>query len=400
MTRYTDPYRQDTPARHRDGSWFAEQVAALVQPYETIHLRGLHYRLVAAANRILPDGKTVYVNTTEMWDWLTDTAAKAARWLGYVPFDKVIDNRNASPMIFAIESPPLDTSLAPGQRAALPGIDQMMPSPTCSGVEAAQPYRIIMFGEKASLEPVLRTVAYRCHAELILATGDASDTLIYGVAQRAAADGRPAVVLYFSDFDPSGRNMPTCVARKLQALRTLCFGDLDIKLFPVALTLDQVIEHNLPSTPLKASEKRADKWVAAFGREQTEIDALAALNPAALQRIAEEAIAPFWDPDLSDRAIEAVIDWEDEAKEALQDHPHYDEWHELISTARAEVAAKIDELLKLQEAAEADLDDLLPDLEAVEPEYDDTDAPEPLFNSEDDFETATEALINHKDLAA
>jgi hypothetical protein len=38
---------------------------------------------------------------------------------------------------------------------------------------------------------------------------------------RAAEDGRPSVVLYLSEFDPSGHNMPIVVSRKLQALRDL-----------------------------------------------------------------------------------------------------------------------------------------------------------------------------------
>ena len=98
--------------------------------------------------------------------------------------------------------------------------------------------------------------------------------MIAEMAARAAEDPRPAVVLYFSDFDPSGWQMPVSVSRKLQALRTLRHPDLRIAVHPVALTLDQVRDLNLPSTPLKETEKRADKWRARMGHEQTEIDAL------------------------------------------------------------------------------------------------------------------------------
>jgi hypothetical protein len=38
----------------------------------------------------------------------------------------------------------------------------------------------------------------------------------------------PTVVLYFSDFDPSGRHMPVAVSRKLQTLCDLRFPALDI----------------------------------------------------------------------------------------------------------------------------------------------------------------------------
>ena len=42
----------------------------------------------------------------------------------------------------------------------------------------------------------------------------------------------------------------------------------------------------MPSTPLKSTERRADRWHEAMGVAQTEIDALAALQPALLRRMA------------------------------------------------------------------------------------------------------------------
>jgi hypothetical protein len=60
---------------------------------------------------------------------------------------------------------------------------------------------------------VLRPLAERCQGELILPSGEMTDTLIHDLAGRTFA-GRPAVVLYFSDFDPAGRDMPANVARK------------------------------------------------------------------------------------------------------------------------------------------------------------------------------------------
>jgi len=138
------------------------------------------------------------------------------------------------------------------------------------------------------------------------------------MAARAAADGRPAVVLYFSDFDPSGYQMPISVARSLQALRDLRYPGLDIQIHHVALTLAQVQEHGLPSTPLKESEKRADKWREAWGHEQTEIDALAALQPETLRAIAKDAIKPFWDDSLNGRTTRARDELMEAANAALE----------------------------------------------------------------------------------
>ena len=89
LDKKVDPYRQDTPAGHRDGAWLAEQMARLgiVGP---IHLRGLHYALVSSTSLTKPDGAR-YLNNADDWEWLQVEASKAARWLGYVPFDRIID---------------------------------------------------------------------------------------------------------------------------------------------------------------------------------------------------------------------------------------------------------------------------------------------------------------------
>src|SRR5262249_28426189 len=160
------------------------------------------------------------------------------------------------------------------------------------------PYRVIFLGEKSSLHDELAPVAQHVQAELLLPTGEISDTLIYDLARRAARYGRPAVVFYFSDFDPSGWQMSITVARKLQALKTLLFPSSEIEVHRVALTLEQAIHNRLPSTPLKATEKRGNAWKERWGREQTEIDALIALHPGTVRRLAEEAVKPYFDETL------------------------------------------------------------------------------------------------------
>lgn len=93
-----DPYRLDTDARHRDGRWIAELLNQLLAPTKQIHCRGLHYLLVSTTGLTKPNGKP-YENNDEDWTWLSETAGKAARWLGYIPFERIIDKRNAPPII-------------------------------------------------------------------------------------------------------------------------------------------------------------------------------------------------------------------------------------------------------------------------------------------------------------
>lgn len=307
-----DPY---LAWRHRrEAEWFARWFDRLVPPPAKKHLRGLFYLLVTRPDATGPDGKT-FVNDYAHWQ-IVLSASKAARWLGLVPPERIIDERNSPPEIFVPSPGPVTASVTTGEGCTIPA-SPTLPGIALNGFVGRQPCRIVFYGEKSSLGEVLRPIAEQTGAEMILATGESSDTLIAGMAQRAADDGRPAVVLYFSDFDPSGHEMPANVARKLMALRDLYHPDLNVKLYPVALTIEQVRTLSLPSSPLKATERRAAKWRQAMGHEQTEIDALVELHPDALRRAVYDAIRPFYDAGLNNRVFEAEQRWRDEAGRGL-----------------------------------------------------------------------------------
>ena len=345
-----------------------------------------------------PTSSGIRINSEPNWDFV-QKAAKAARWLGYVPFDRIRDERNAEPEILRPEHP---ISTGFGQLYAsclldVPGLEAVLPYVSASAPEPLQPYRIIFVGEKSSLRDKLRPLAQEIGAELVLPTGEASDTIIAGIASRAAADGRPAVVLYFSDFDPSGLQMPVSVARKLQALRDLEHPDLQIEVHRVALILDQVTEFGLPSTPLKETERRADKWQAIWGREQTEIDALIALHPGAVHDLAEQAIAPFYDPTLQQRARRPAAEWEAKARQELLSSENYPAACSVIENALEGVSAAVNALKQAQANALAILPRLHTRIPAPDPVIEAV-PPDPLFTSRDAFCTASLRLIAAKRL--
>ncbi len=342
-----DPYRLHTPAGYRNAEWFAEQFQRFNGAYGRVHLRGFHYELVAETGIYLPapiaghEG-LIYESTDECWNWLYKTASIAARWLGFVPFSRIIDEKNDAPEVFKAEDWDVQVQRTDGEGIDLPRKNEIIPRFTCP-LPVRQPYRIAFIGEKSSLRDVLRPIAQRIGADLLLPSGDCTITMIAEMAERAVIDGRPLAVLYFTDFDPSGYVMPASVARKLQAMRDLYLPTLNVQVYPDALSFEHVRALGLPSSPLKAKEKRADKWKAAWGREQTEIDALAALRPDALREIAEEAILPFYDRTLARRTQEAQEEWEEQADESLEENhgyqaaknnliEAYDQVYELIDT--------------------------------------------------------------------
>jgi hypothetical protein len=403
-----DPFQSGTDEEHTVGQWMGDMMAQLV-PATTrrIPLRGLHYRIVAKADIRKPDGM-VYENTNEDWAWLM-AAAKPARVLGYVPFDRIVDERNEPPFVHEPE-PPLTSASLWAIKPELSDIDPVNLEPpyfeTIDTSTRPQPYRIILFGEKSSLDDVLLPLARRYRAELILPNGEPTDTLVYDMAQRAANDGRPAVVLYFSDFDPSGFQMPISVSRTLQLFRHQRFHDLNIRVYRVALTFDHVNEYDLPSTTMKKGERRATKWMDVWGgKEQTEIDALAALQPDILTDIAEDAILKFYDSTLAERVADAQREWLDEANARLREHPEYANVTQAVGKAEAEANEIIEranaEPAELRDRLEAELDDKLDDVEPPEvvipeAEVDESEQPEPWFDSTEDFLTATQRLKDFK----
>jgi hypothetical protein len=350
----SDMYQRATVSGHRDAKWFADHLNLVAPDGRVTHLRGFHYLLVSSGDVLLPSGM-LYINNADSAKFL-NTVARSARWLGYVPFERIIDNRNDEPLTILPETLVDRAGFAVwSDRDSIELPDdfaEWSPDIHLSGGNVTQPYRIILIGEKSSLRSELEPIRDMVNGELILPTGELSDKLIYDMAARAAEDSRPSVVLYFSDFDPSGYQMPVSLSRKLQALRDIKWPHLEIKVHSAALTLEQCLALDLPSTPLKETELRSANWQAKFGREQTEIDALAALHPGELRRIAIEAVAPFFDFTLAQRVAEAEADWHEVAQQVLDDSPEYRAELVLFAERKHQALATIQDAIKALNAAQ------------------------------------------------
>ena len=396
LSAQVDPYRLDTPSGHRDGKWLVDQLDRTIGRRRRIHFRGIHYVLVSSTSIIKPNGE-IYRNTDDDWTWLVNVAGKAARWLGYIDFEQIVDNRNAEPFICHKARVKPRALVSIGVDVAVPDIADLEPTPIAEGFEPRQEYHFVIFGEKASLEDVVLPIARAKQADLYLPTGEISDTLLYRIAKDAVTDGRPMVLFTLADCDPAGRQMSVSIGRKLQAFRDLLFPKLRFEVVPIALTAEQVGELGLPSTPLKETEKRGDRWKAAFGIEQTEIDALATLRPNVLREIVEAAFDPYFDRGLEARVREAKTEWLREAQEAInaQIDPA------VLAGLREEAAGRLAEL----ESVIADINGqlslaadrfTLPAIEIPRPEIDEDTPRQALVSFEHDWVTATRALIQRK----
>jgi hypothetical protein len=384
-----DPFRLDTPARRRDGEWLATHAERFGLGDRQIHLRGLHYMLLSG-KAVKPDG-TPYTNTFKDWVWLQEKAGKAARWLGYLPFAQVVDARNAEPLINLYQPPIPAPYVKVGAKVEIPQPDEIKPRVGIEGFEGVQRFKLVLFGEKSSLDDVLRPLAHQYEADLYLPAGEISDTLIYKMARVGAKDGRRMIVLCLSDCDPSGWQMPISIGRKLQGFQALEFPDLEFEMHRVALTPDHVRTHGLPQSFIKETETRKDEWIQAMGVEQTEIDALAALNPELLRTITEEALQPFFDHSLAARVSRARARWLKEAQRRLEEQLDPEQRERLRKEAMDTLETLFLEIARLNDALRVETGDIdLPDVVVPEPKLNGHGSP--LIDSDWSWVEQTQAL--------
>jgi hypothetical protein len=381
-----DPYRFGTLTQKRDAAWLRAMMDA-AEITSPIHLRGLHYVLVT--KRVIKPNGLPYKNTGRDWFWMFDTVSKPARWLGYIPFDRIVDERNDAPVIrpaamwrdpepfrWLTSAPDLSTFDKRGLR----------PRADLGEAESPQRYRLAFFGEKTSLEAVLGPLAEEYNADLYLAAGEQTISGIYRLARDAVADGRELIVFVFADCDPAGWQMAVSIAHKVRAFRDLQFPKLRYRVFAPALTVAQVNSLGLPSTPLKETERRADRWKEAFGVEQTEIDALATLQPDDLERITRLAIEPFFDATLEQRIAAAQADWRRSAQRRLDAAVARTVGYAQLRSDAVTALAQAQTALAALERATDELVVDLPEFAMPEATPDDDEADGPLVSSDMDLQ--------------
>lgn len=383
-----DPFSIHQPARRRNAEWFAELFEKFGFGWG-VHLRRIHYRFVSHDTPLLrPDGKR-YINTTSAWQMLIN-AARDARYHGLVPDDFIVDRRNPAPQIFfqtRVDGSPEVKDC--GLYLAEPDQDfPDLPSIELVGAEYGPPAMVELWAEKTSMNDVLVPIVQRYHANLVTGVGEMSKTSVRGLLVRGRAAKVPTRILYISDFDPAGRSMPVAVARKIEFEEP----DLDITLNPIVLTEAQCAEYRLPRTPIKESERRAEKFEARFGKGATELDALEALHPGALDRIVSAEIERYIDPDYA-RAYWVALQEHKQVLSEISERVH-ERYQDQIDDLEDQYNQLVRWFGEFRTKAEEVFEQIADDLNAVEvPTFDPpvprkpNEPPAPLFDASRDYLT-------------
>ncbi len=144
----------------------------------------------------------------------------------------------------------------------------------------------------------------RYGANLQTGSGELSITATLALADRLREVNKPARIFYVSDFDPAGQSMPVAVSRKLEYFIRRSGLELDVRVFPVVLTLDQVQYYCLPRTPIKETERRRLGFESRHGEGAVELDALEALYPGELTSVLSQYIEEYYDASLDAQVAE------------------------------------------------------------------------------------------------
>ena len=65
---------------------------------------------------------------------MSEIAGKAARWLGYIPFERITDNRNAEPIIHRKARVEPEAWVSIGLDVDIPDLDDIEPKPGAAGI--------------------------------------------------------------------------------------------------------------------------------------------------------------------------------------------------------------------------------------------------------------------------
>ncbi|NSW83141.1 MAG: hypothetical protein HPY90_07680 [Syntrophothermus sp.] len=249
--------------------------------YHPMTLRQVYYQLVS---------RHVIENTRSEYQRLSNALVKA-RQEGWIPWEWVEDRTRR----------PRDVSMWSGLDDF---IDTVRRAYRRDVWETQERY-VVVWLEKDALSGVFEEITLEYGVTLLVGRGYNSWSIRKELAERFISLGKPAVVLYFGDFDPSGED----ICRDLR--ESFSFFGIYPRVEKVALTREDVIRYKLPPDFAKKTDSRAKKFIERYGDMAVELDAL---PMPALQDKIRKSIEAHMDLE----ALGAVFTIEREEREQLK----------------------------------------------------------------------------------
>ena len=146
---------------------------------------------------------------------------------------------------------------------------------------ATQPHFVEVWVEKDAITGIVSGIASSFGVKTFCCRGFTSITSLYNAAEtykNAIHHGKQVSIFYLGDHDPSGLGIDR------QIKEAMFDFDIDVTFTRLAILPHQIVDWNLPTRPVKATDKRAKNWEGGC----VEIDTL---RPDQLKQLLEDAIA-------------------------------------------------------------------------------------------------------------
>lgn len=165
-----------------------------------------------------------------------------------------------------------------------------------------QPFRPEVWIEKDALVGIISDTCEELDISYFACRGYSSVTAMWEASERLKKyikAGQTPLILHFGDHDPSGIDMTRDIKDRLSVFMGR------IKVDRLALNFSHIETYSPPPNPAKVQDPRADAYIAEFGDESWELDAL---EPEVLNDLIHGAVIEVRDQELWDDAIEKEVE--------------------------------------------------------------------------------------------
>ena len=189
-----------------------------------------------------------------------------------------------------------------------------------------QDVRFEVWIEKEALSGVIARVCDELYVDYFACKGYVSQSEQYTAAQRLE-DYRDrdlrVIVLHLGDHDPSGIDMTRDIADRIDMFSH--YAGVEVR--RIALNMDQVEEYDPPPNPAKFTDSRIGNYVAEYGTESWELDAL---NPSVLQDLIRDEVLAERDEGIHEQRMEVEKEGREELRKVAQ------RWSEVLGFLEGE----------------------------------------------------------------
>jgi len=189
---------------------------------------------------------------------------------------------------------------------------------------AGQKTRCEVWIEKDALSGVLDACCPKLDVPYFACKGYVSQSSMWEAAMRivkklgvTGSGCEKMVILHLGDHDPSGIDMTRDISDRLHLLS----WGADISVKRIALNMDQITQYNPPPNPAKLTDTRAGDYIAKFGTESWELDAL---EPNVLIALITKEVKKL----RNEKLWKEKVSEEQEARTLLQDVA--DSWSDVV----------------------------------------------------------------------